>query len=118
MNTDEIELAKSVIEGLQNTTGHGYEILVGGMVIDNILTLIATIMWVSIVIFAIIYTYRRFNIGEQDDHATTTWCILIIIFATALLVLMDVIKSCVIGIYIPEYTAINHIMKMIIAGGT
>lgn len=118
MNTDEIELAKSVTGLLQNTTGHGYEILIGGTVIDNALTLIATIVWVSVVIFVIVYTYRKYDIDEQDEDTFATWCGVIVIFAILLCLLIDVVKSCVIGISMPEYTAINNIVKMIIAGGT
>lgn len=118
MNTDEIELARSAMGLLQNTTNHGYEILVAGTVIANAITLIATVVGVAIVIFTIIYTYRRFKISEQDDgDVVAAWIISMLVFTFALYVLMDAIKSCVIGISMPEYTAINNIVKMV-GGGT
>lgn len=116
MNTDEMELAKSALGLLQNTTGHGYEILVRGTAIDNAITLIATMVGVAIVIFTIIYTYRRFKIGEQSDEAFVAWLLSMIVFAFALYVLMDTIKSCIIGISMPEYTAINNIVKAMAVG--
>lgn len=118
MNQDELELARSAMETLQCMAGNGYEILVRGTVIDNILALIATIIWIAIVPYVIVRTYKKFNIGEKEDDQVVAWVITMGVFAFLVFAMIYMTKTYIMGISMPEYVVINKVITAAVAGGT
>jgi hypothetical protein len=118
MNQDELELARSAMETLQCMAGNGYEILVRGTVIENVLSIAVIAIWMITVVCVIKYTYKKFNIEEKDSDAFAGWIVTMVVFGFLFGILIELTRECVIGIFMPDYVVINKVITAAVAGGT
>ena len=118
MNQDELELARSTMETLQSMAGNGYEILVRGTVIENVLTMVVIAIWMITTVCVIKYTYKKLNVKEKDGDTFIGWIYAMVMFGVLSGILIALTRECVIGIFMPDYVVINKVITAAVTGGT
>lgn len=114
MTPDEMQLAQSLLEGLKNATGYGYDVLISGTVLKNEFDLLATFVWLVASVLFIKFTYKRWNIGKNDDALPVYIGFLLIVLVVAAF-LISIIEGSIFGIVAPQYVAMDRIIGMMAA---
>jgi hypothetical protein len=114
MTPDEMELAKSILSGLKNATGYGYDVLISGTVLKNELDLIATAVWLIASVIFIKITYKRWKIGENDD-ALPGYIGFLFIVLVIMAFLISIIEGLIFGMIAPQYVAMDRIIGLMAA---
>jgi hypothetical protein len=115
MTPDEMELAKSILSGLKNATGYGYDVLISGTVLKNELDLIATGIWIAVSCAVIWHVNKRIDLSKRDaGDKMMFWCgvaccLIVIAF------LISIIEGSIFGMIAPQYVAMDRIIGLMAA---
>ena len=115
MIPDEMQLAQSLLEGLKNATGYGYDVLISGTVLKNELDLIATGIWLSFSCIAIWQINKRIDLSKNDGGDKVMFWFLVACCLLIFGIVISTIEGSVFGIIAPQYVAMDRIIGMMAA---
>ena len=114
MTPQELELARSLLASVQNTTVQGWDILVRGTVISNAIN-IATLSLSLLISLVVSYLGYRFDKG--CERGTNAFCAFFVVGFVCLIVLYLLLGSALVGVFAPEYTLLNKIINTATGSG-
>jgi hypothetical protein len=118
MTPDEMELAKSILSGLKNATGYGYDVLIYGTMLKNAINLIAIFTWVAVTGYICKYTYKSWDVSVKDDDAFGGYVCIMALIAFGLAVILACVDGALFGILDPQYMVVDKVVGMIKAAKT
>ena len=104
-NDTEVQLAQTVLQEIKNAAGSGFNYMVQGTVISNVINLICLgiTTLAALIVGCIAYTTT-----ESEKLSSAISCGFLTLIVVGFLCLIG--GSCVLGIVCPEYTLINSIL--------
>ena len=114
MTPQELELARSLLATVQNTTVQGWDILVRGTVISNAIN-IATLT-LSLLI-SVVVSYLGYRTDKGCERGTNAFCVFFLVGFICLIVLYLILGGALVGVFAPEYTILNRIINTATGSG-
>ena len=114
MTPQELELARSLLASVQNTTVQGWDILVRGTVISNAID-IATLTLSLLISVAV--SYLNFRRDKGNERGVNALRVFALIGFVCLVVLVLGMGGALVGVFAPEYTLLNRIIDTATSGG-
>lgn len=110
MTPEELELARSLLATVQNTTVQGWDILVNGTIIESMLDLVGVALFILIGLAGSKYITKHIP-PEFDQELGRLWQgPAIAFFLIVLCVCINVFLSSIMGVCIPQYTILEKIL--------
>jgi hypothetical protein len=119
LSDKELAVLQSVADGVKNTTGYGYQVMVHGTVVDGAVGLICTAIAVVITAYGAskMFAWARSiksNPDEYEDgHANALAVAIIgtvILFILASIATYIGLHGSLMNMFAPEYQVVNHII--------
>lgn len=108
MTPEEMELARSLLASVQNTTVQGWDILVRGTVISNAINLVTITLTLFLSFGVAWHGYRH---DDSIDAGTNAFLTFVLVGFLCLIALYVLAGDALVGVFAPEYSLLNNLIN-------
>jgi hypothetical protein len=117
LSDKEITILQSVADGIRNTTGYGYQVMVHGTQFNGVVQLVCGLLSIILTLVVTKWVILPFTRGIYIAENKDPWVYLVgviavgVLFALISCVVWCVLYNPLINILAPEYVVVNNILN-------